>query len=366
MNEKDWMDYSIELQKQYPIFEEKFREKQAEGKVGVISRGGKGNIPVLFATGANLPEAWENSLIALWARGIFIRTQYDRREGENNLYIDPPSKDCSMKVVIENPMAEPRIHREFPGGLDDLEEYRQEVLDGIKDNWIRDPTNPKDERWEYTYHERLFNYKVPGLEKAINQIEEMTKNLAKSPITRRAQVITWQTWADIHIGDPACLQSIWGRGLRAHPDATFEFYSDETTGELLLNLNQRFRSRDAFFAAFMNNYATTLLGERMAQDISARRKEKVKLGRFIDDSDSYHIYGKDLETFLERFGKGLATRHFYETEEYDEEARTWRSDKGIVQEIFNEARAKIPLKIAEQDAKYAKNIDLTKSSAKLL
>ena len=311
MDEKEWMDYCIGLQRQHGILDRRYREKarQKKPKVGVISEGGRGSIPVLFANGKSLAEAWENSLIALWERGIFVRTQYDQRDKKGE-FIDPPSKDCTMVMVVENPLSEPMIHRSFPGGLDVLEEYRQEVVDGIKDNWIRDPTNPEDQRWEYTYHRRGFKYEVPGLEQAIDQYDAMVKNIAKSPITRRAQIVTWQPWQDLSISDPACLQSLWGRILREHPQTEFEFYSDEKTGKPKLNLNMRFRSRDAYLAAFMNDWAFINLASRMARDISEIRGEEVTLGRFVDQSDSYHIYGSSFSDFLEMFARQLYKRIF--------------------------------------------------------
>ncbi|MBI2629612.1 hypothetical protein HYW76_00765 [Candidatus Pacearchaeota archaeon] len=365
MNEKEMLEHCAELQRDNPIFTEKFLELQKQGKVGVIDAVGMGNIPVLFANGLSLAEAWENSLITLWTKGIFVRTQYDDRNSSGD-YIHPPSKDSTMITVIQAPLSEPRIHREFPGGLDALEEYRQEMLDGIKDGWIRDKTNPADKRWEYTYHERIFKYKIPGLENTINQFKLMTENLARGPITRRAQVVTWQPWEDAVISDPACLQSIWGRILRDNPQAQFAMYSDEQTGKPKLNLNWRFRSRDAYGAAFMNNFALIDFGQMMTAEISRIRGEEVILGRSVDISDSYHIYGKDYETFLNRFGRSLATRHFLETEDYDSNARTWRSDSPVVVASFEEARKMIPGKIAEQDAKYARKEGLTKGSSKLL
>lgn len=51
-------------------------------------------------------------------------------------------------------MSEPRIHRAFPGGIVELEAYRQEVVEGIHDHWV----NPAEGKWEYTYHERLTAY----------------------------------------------------------------------------------------------------------------------------------------------------------------------------------------------------------------
>jgi len=300
-------------------------EKKVQAQdIGIIIPGGYGLIPVLYAKGTCLPEAWENSLIALFSYGTLLETQYDK-EG------DPPSRDCSMIMVIENPLSEPMIHRSFPGGLEDLEEYREEVVDGIKNHWVRDPDNPDDKRWEYTYNERMFDYKVPGLEKSINQFEGMAQVLAKSPITRRAQMVSWQPWMDLKAYDPACWQSLWGRITR------------DENGVPYLNLNLRFRSRDAYKAAFMNDFAFIDLGKKLAERVSKLRGEKVRLGRFVDQSDSYHIYGSYFNEFFEGFIKLLFDRK-------DFADRTWTTE--FAQPIFDEAKPLIKKKIAEQDAKY--------------
>ena len=362
--EKEWMQCCSNLQEQYPIFKRRYREKAKQGKVGIIYPGGKGNIPILYSTGKNLPEAWENSLINLWVNGNFIRTQYDQKDSKEH-YIQAPSKDCTMIMTVEEPSSEPKIHRSFPGGLCTLEEYRQEVVDGIKNHWIRDPNNPDDHRWEYTYNGRIFNYDVPGLEKSINQFDAMIENIAKSPITRRANIISWKPWEDAYISDPACFQSLWGRGLREHPKSMFELYSDEMTGELKINFNMRFRSRDSYGAAFMNDFAFIELAHLIAEKISEKRGEKVSLGRFVDISDSYHIYGKDYRDFLETFRKGLYQRHFLQREEYDQKARTWNSTDEVVVGSFEDIRKIIPIKIREQDEKYEKGEGLTKISTEL-
>ena len=149
-----------------------------------------GNIPVIFVEGTNLPEVWEKSLISLYNNGCDIKTQYDKTD-------DPPSKDCTMTMVVKDPLSEPLIHRDIPGGLEDLQEYTMEVLDGIKDHCIRKPEdNPGDTRWEYTYHQRLFDYAVSGLNESFDQIELIAQKLAETPYSRRAQANTWKVWED--------------------------------------------------------------------------------------------------------------------------------------------------------------------------
>ncbi len=115
----------------------------------------------------------------------------------------------------------------------------------------------------------------------------------------------------------------------------------------------------------MNDDALIELGAALAEKISKKRGEKITLGRIVDWSDSYHIYGQVFEDFLDRFGKNLIKRHFISKGEHDVNARTWNSDSELVQEIFKEVRMRIPEKIRAQDKKYAEREDLTKDSFKL-
>lgn len=252
-----------------------------------------GNIPVLFVEGNCLAEAWENSLISLYKNGCDIKTEYDKPD-------DPPSKDCSMTIVVHDPLAEPMIHKDFPCGLDDLQEYVLEVTDGIKDHLVRDKNDALDTRWEYTYHQRLFKYLVPESKQIFDQVELLSQKLAKTPHTRRAQAITWQVWEDNFCFDPPCLQSIWCRLL---PDEGQNWY---------LNTNVRFRSNDAYKAAFMNMFALIQLQQQIAERIAELSGRKIKLGRYVHQADSYHLYGAYFKDFQERFLKALETRSFDE------------------------------------------------------
>jgi len=227
----------------------------------------------------------------LYKSGCDIKTEYDKPD-------DPPSKDPTMLVTIHDPAAEPRIHRDFPGGFEELQEYVMEVCEGIKDHCVRDPNDPSDMRWEYTYHQRLFAYEVPTLE-PFDQIESIAAQLAKTPYTRRAQAITWKVWEDNDCYDPACLQSVWCR-------------LTEDDDVLVLNTNIRFRSNDAYKAAFMNMFALVRLQQRIAEKISELTGRAVEIGRYVHMADSYHIYGSYFKEFDERFLPNLARRSFAE------------------------------------------------------
>lgn len=265
-------------------------------------------IPVLNVRGKGIAEAWEKSLLELYEKGCDIKTMYDKAE-------DPPSKDSTMVITVEDPLAEPMIHKDFPGGLEDLQEYVMEVVDGIKNHLVRNPNDPNDTRWEYTYNERLFSYKVPEKDHVYNQIEMIAEKLAKTPYTRRAQAITWKVWEDNDCYDPACLQSIWCR-------ITSESGSD------YMSTNIRFRSNDAYKAAFMNMFALVQLQKHIAEKISQLSGRQIKLGRYVHIADSYHIYGSYFNEFRERFLRGFETRDF--------ESRTYRYED--IREIMEESR----------------------------
>ena len=267
-------------------------------------------IPVLHVEADGIARGWEQSLVELHRKGCRIRTQYDR-DG------DPESRDCTMILTISDPLGEPMIHKDFPGGPEELEEYVMEVCEGIKDHLVRNPEDATDTRWDYTYHQRLFAYAYAGAD-PFDQIESMCRTLAETPYTRRAQAITWKVPEDGECFDPPCLQSIWCR------------ITEEENGRLL-NMNVRFRSNDAYKAAFMNIFALTRLQQNMAHRIAELSGQPVGVGRYCHMADSYHIYGSSFREFEKRFLSALEKRSFAE--------RTLRYEE--VQEMMEEARPAI-------------------------
>ena len=268
-----------------------------------------GCIPVLYVHGRTLPEVWEKSVLELWEYGASVKTEYDKPA-------DPPSKDCTMMMEIQEPFAEPRIHLAFPGGIEDLEKYRQEVVNGVHDHWIK----PEEGKWTYTYHSRMVNYKVVDdlsdskIESpfpTVDQIGYLIEKLSTSPHSRRAQAVIWMPTADPATDDCPCLQRVWCRVLAS------------ADGTLYLNMNTHWRSRDAYKAAFMNIYAFTELQREIANGIAEKVGKEVRVGRYTDITDSYHIYGSYFEEFQDRFLKNINSRSFAE--------RTWRTDDPRVQ-----------------------------------
>ena len=273
---------------------------------------------VIDMHGRTLPEVWERSILACWEDGRAFRTEYDKPE-------DPPSRDCVARLVVLDPMAEPRIHKAMPAGLEDLEIYRQEVLYGAHDNWI----DPAAGKWTYTYHERLFSYcpvedirsaDTPKPFEKVNQIQYIIDYLSQAGHSRRAQAITWMPTADPATDDPPCLQRIWCRLLA------------NEAGELALNMNTHWRSRDLYKAWFMNVYALTDLQRAIADGIARKRGEPVRVGRYVDISDSLHIYGSyfdEVEPEIEKMRRSPFT------------ARSWDSSHPAFEMMTTEAREKL-------------------------
>lgn len=266
-------------------------------------------LPVVHVDAESLAAGWEQAVLETWKSGARIATQYDS-EG------DPPSRDVTAVIVIRAPFSEPRIHRAIPCGLVELETYRQEVVDGIHDHWI----DPAAGKWEYTYHERLFQFTVPGVAAPVDQMAYIVDALSAAPHTRRAQATLWKPWEDAGIDDPACLQRLW-----------FRIFDDE------LVLNAHMRSNDAFKAAFMNMYAFTDLQRLVAERVSERLGREIRPGQYTHIADSFHIYGSYFAEF-EGFLQSVSQRTF--------EQRTYRTED--VAEIIEEARQQIAAALAAE------------------
>ncbi|MFC1848608.1 thymidylate synthase [candidate division CSSED10-310 bacterium] len=269
-----------------------------------------GNIPVLSVNGETIPLAYEKAIKEVWEKGISVRTEYDRPQ-------DPPSRDATVIITVENPFGQPRFHRSFADGLGGLAEYVMEVVHGAHDYWVKPleeilkGTESKDTRWTYTYHGRLFEYHLE--DKVVDQIDYLINKLSQTGFSRRAQAITWNPKLDPPTEDPPCLQRIWGRLV------------EDDEGGLIFNMNTHWRSRDLFKAWFENVIALTTLMRKIAQGISEKTDRPVQLGRYVDVSDSLHIYGSyfreiqgDPEKGIKSFFQKLESRSF--------EQRTWSSD----------------------------------------
>lgn len=320
------------------------------------------DIPVLHVTGKTLAEGYEKAIYNLYKNGCEIKTQYDKPG-------DPLSKDCTMNLVILEPDSDPMIHKAFPGGIEDLREYVYE-LHGLKDEWVKNVNDPKDTRWEYTYHGRLSRYgawkileqeyknghptdkyysswyngsqhgdlisddKLRTYRCGINQISWIVDKLVKQPYTRQAQMITWMPSWDMDCYDPPCLQSIWLR------------ITEDDSNQMWINTNIRFRSNDAYGASFMNMFGLIQFVKTITNQVAEKLNRSIKIGRLNWQADSYHIYGKDLKDITGRLISKIESGQPFEKRVmnfYDE----------TIQEMYKSCENFILNKIANQTQKMA-------------
>jgi thymidylate synthase len=290
------------------------------------------NIPVLTVSGITLPEAYEAALITLYKNGTRFKTQYDKPG-------DPESIDSTMNITILEPWSDPMIHKAFPGGIDELREYVME-LSGAKDHWVKNINDPDDTRWEYTYHGRLAAYGSWKEKKGsksvscgsfcIDQVQWIIDKLSDQPYTRQAQAITWMPNLDTKCFDPPCLQSIWYRIM------------EDDDGSWWLNSNVRFRSNDAWGASFMNMFGFIIFSKTViGAGIEKKTGEKVMLGRMNWQADSYHIYGKDIETAEQLLFNRMDSMSLAE--------KTFNFHDDFIQEMYNDAESRIKAKIQSYD-----------------
>jgi len=201
----------------------------------------------LFVKGKTLPEAYHNALLAL---------------NEDNDEVPCPDyntrqKEASMTFVVDEPLAEPMISKMFIGDPRSLEQYRQEMLDGILDFEV------EKGNWDYTYHQRM--------EK---QIPWVIEDLKRSTESRRAVILIRDNKYDMTTDAPACLQHI-----------------QYLIRNGALHCKVLFRSNDSTKATFMNAFALIHLQKRVAEALD------LPVGTYTHRANSFHVYERDYEMF---------------------------------------------------------------------
>lgn len=199
----------------------------------------------ILIRGKSLAEAYHDSLVELWLRGDEVDCP-----DWNTTQLELP-----LTFTIDNALAEPMISKLFIGGPHELEQYRQEMLDGILDFEI------EKGNWTYTYHDR---YK--------DQYDFVIRELKRNPYSRRA-VMDIRTPDDIGSDDPACLQHI-------------QYFIRDCK----LHCKVLFRSNDACKATFMNAFALIMLQKRLADELD------VRVGSYTHRANSFHCYERDFMT----------------------------------------------------------------------
>ena len=238
----------------------------------------------LLVSGKTLPEAYHKAIQALYFNGEISKcTDYNTTQ-----------KECSMTMFVEEPLAEPMISKLFIGGYEELEQYVQEMLDGILNFRIGNG-------WDYTYNSRI-----------CEQLDFIYAELKRNPDTRRA-VIDIRDWRkDIASDSPACLQHI-------------QYFVRDNK----LHCKLLMRSNDAPEATFMNAFAFIMLQKRIADNLG------YEIGSYTHRANSFHCYEKDFK-LIEGYIKGLENRDCL-TYEYE----------GFFKDLMIEARPAIAKKVEQ-------------------
>ena len=245
----------------------------------------------LIARGHTLPQAYHSALLMLNSAPIIPCPEWNTE-----------MKEVSMTMVVDFPLMDDMISKFFFGDPSSLEQYRQEMLEGILDFEI------ERGNWAYTYHSRY-----------INQLQFVIDELRRDPWSRRA-VMDIRTPDDIGSADPACWQ-----------------HAQYFIRENRLHCKVLFRSNDACKAAFMNAFALIFLQARIAQELD------LKVGSYTHRANSFHAYKRDfeaLETFCDRYlnGDELTFSYWDDWKEQMEEARDEIAKKVITLKEENNDR----------------------------
>lgn len=226
--------------------------------------------------GETLPEAYHQALLMLQLAPIIPCPDWNTNQ-----------KELSITMVVEHPLKDDMISRLSFCDPTSLEQYCQEMLDGIMDFEI-DKGN-----WVYTYHNRMVAYPIRTDHKIdyANQVNFVINELTRNPYSRRAVIDIRDNSNDMYSDDPACLQNI-------------QFFIRDNK----LHMKVLFRSNDACKAAFMNMFALIMLQKRIADELG------IEVGTYTHRANSFHCYERDfamLDGYCNRIEDGSDVTYSY-------------------------------------------------------
>lgn len=205
----------------------------------------------IFVSGYTFPDAYHNALVALQECG----------EETDCTDWNCKQKEVGLTMLVQDPLCEPMLSAFMPCGPAELEQYRQEMLDGIMDFEVYAGKFP------YTYHSRMIEWGA-----GIDQYRFVCEELKRNPSSRRAVIDFRYNPADIISGDPACLQHI-------------QYFIRDGA----LDCKVLFRSNDAVKATAMNAFALIMLQKRLADELG------VEVGTYTHRANSFHAYERDFK-----------------------------------------------------------------------
>lgn len=231
-----------------------------------------GRFPSILVCGDTLSDTFHKGLIACYEQGIRIETP-KHQEGMSLGF------DANITLNVSYPTEEPILHKK--GFVEDARGFMQYILEvthGIHDHWKKCPEHP--EWWNYTYHERVIN-QIPF---ALARIKKDWEK--KGRISGRDYFFsTWRPAEDCILEEenPPCLQN-----------GQMRFIKDDK-GVYHLGYMTSWRSRCCGKGQMENNVAQIEQQKLFAAKVSNMLGIEVKVGSYIDISNSLHIYGLYLD-----------------------------------------------------------------------
>ncbi|MEM4271392.1 MAG: hypothetical protein QXO70_04860, partial [Candidatus Pacearchaeota archaeon] len=174
----------------------------------------------------------------------------------------------------------------------------------IHNHWKKNPNDPNDVRWGYTYNER-FSEQIPFV---FAKIRNDCKK--KGRISGRDYFFSiWRVTEDsiLEQEDPPCWQS-----------GQLRFFEDENKN-LYMDFITYWRSRDLVKAWNENVIAMNRLHRLFAAKASSIIGREVKIGSYIDSSASLHIYRR-----IERMRNGKIEDFTMSLEDYIGDETYWK------------------------------------------
>lgn len=259
-----------------------------------------GRMPAILVEADTLSEAYHKAVIACYERGCRVETPKHTKGGTLGF-------DAHITVNVNYPDKEPVMHS--AGLVEDARgiiQYVLEVTHGIHNHWKKDPNDPNDLRWGYTYNERFASQIPFALAKVKRDFEK------KGRISGRDYFFgIWRPAQDaiLEQDDPPCLQ--FGQ---------MRFIQDNK-GVYNLNYNTAWRSRDENKAWLENNIAQIELMKLLAMKTSSMLGVPINIGAYKDTSTSLHLYGlyfdrDNLQDTIERMRRGTAASFAMSLEDY--------------------------------------------------
>ena len=230
---------------------------------------------MIYVNEAFIPAAWECALQKVYETG-----------------------ELPLVIKINDPIVEPRLHKYLPCSLERLKEYELEVTEGIKDPFIKS----NGTTLKYTYHSRM----KP-------QIPLVVEKMIKNPQTDQAIIIL-----NRNLKDPMLLQ-----------DIQFRIRQNE-----FLDMKTHWWVSDLYNLWSMNVWAFTRFQEKILNLLGEAdpKFRDLRMGNYIDVSNSAFIYEQDLKTVgenLKKWGKSFSKERSVTTTDPE------------VQKIFQKAELKI-------------------------